>query len=117
MTFARLYVCLVTLVVLSFSGKLPHPWNYAGGAAFVAVLLVTVHTVWRLTRDNQGPEVERCEHGDDRYLCMVSCTGCHHPCNLHCPECRDVTQRGWKTKDWYCRCPGFKNYPPLDPSR
>jgi len=58
---------------------------------------------------------ELCQHGHDKYLCIEPCRGCGHVCNLHCPECRDVTQRGWKTKDWYCRCPGFKNYPPLDP--
>lgn len=117
MTFARLYISLIALVPLTFSGSLPHPWNYVGWSALVVVFGVAVHAAWRLTQSNQGPKVERCEHGDDMYLCMVACTGCGHACNIHAPECRDVTQRGWKTKDWYCRCPGFKNYPPLDPPR
>jgi hypothetical protein len=72
---------------------------------------------WDIAFGEKEDDVERCEHGHNKYLCIEACRGCGHVCNLHCPECRDVTQRGFNTRDWYCRCPGFRNYPPLDPPR
>jgi len=40
-----------------------------------------------------------------------TCAFCGHAESLHAPECRDVTPKGSRTSDWYCRCQGFAFHP------
>lgn len=53
-------------------------------------------------------EVTLCQHMHNAYTCARQCGTCGHLCAFHMPECRDITERGTHTREWYCRCPGFE---------